>query len=528
MSDTTKGRILRTEPFSHSRWRELVFDSGEVMQGVEPVHKEAIACFIHLSDIHICDAASPARLEFLDRIADPDSPFVALIPLVGTYRAQEFLTTQVFESMIAAANQISRGPLTGTPVDAVVITGDVVDNAQENELTWYKTILEGGLVQPKSGDALLSEGFHSSNPGSYDIHYYHPDGPRDDQEADRPHQLHQFPHFPGLLAASEREFHAEGLRHTWLAVHGNHDALLQGTARPTPELDHFAQGAQKLSKLKESYDLPSLFSSFGEIGPALYPDLSELETLPVTSDRRRRLISLEDWVRLHTECGHNHGLDNEQPATAYWYRDINPMVRLIALDTVNKFGGWQGCIHREQFEWLADMLEHSRDKYVILTSHHPLQNLFNGYHPEGEEPPALEDEVNELLIRHPHVILWFAGHVHDHKVSERKRSDGSHAFWEIRTSSHIDWPQQSRVIEIIKAENGQIAIGTVVFDHVGPLTFRGSDREFEDPIALAGFSRMLAANDWQRHSASPFALELLEGEPSDRNIWLWAPDPLAR
>ena len=141
MSDTTKGRILRTEPFSHSRWRELVFDSGEVMQGVEPVHKEAIACFIHLSDIHICDAASPARLEFLDRIADPDSPFVALIPLVGTYRAQEFLTTQVFESMIAAANQISRGPLTGTPVDAVVITGDVVDNAQENELTWYKTIL---------------------------------------------------------------------------------------------------------------------------------------------------------------------------------------------------------------------------------------------------------------------------------------------------------------------------------------------------------------------------------------------------
>jgi hypothetical protein len=67
----------------------------------------------------------------------------------------------------------------------------------------------------------------------------------------------------------------------------------------------------------------------------------------------------------------------------------------------------------------------------------------------------------------------------------------------------------------------------VVFDHAGPVTFHGSDRELEEPIALAGFSRLLAANDWQRQKSAPFPLENLEGRVQDRNIWLWANDPLA-
>jgi hypothetical protein len=37
---------------------------------------------------------------------------------------------------------------------------------------------------------------------------------------------------------------------------------------------------------------------------------------------------------------------------------------------------------------------------------------------------------------------------------------------------------------------------------------------------------MLAGNDWQRQ-AGPYSLDLAEGEPKDRNIWLWANDPLA-
>ena len=526
MASSLNYRIIRVNSNPDNRWKGLSLDRGEPTQGETPEIASVIASFIHLSDLHICDAASPARLEYLDRIADPDNPFSAMVPYVGTYRAQEFLTTQVLEAMVHSANKISTGPLTGAAIDAVVITGDVVDNAQSNELNWYLNILDGGLVDPKSGDKVLSEASHSSNPKYYDEHYYHPDGPPADAPGDRPHLLHDFPHFKGVLAASERSFQAEGLKHKWLAVHGNHDALLQGTAAPTPELNELATGPEKLSGLKDMNILADLFTGFGEVGPARYPSVNKLETNKVTADPRRKLSTLEEWVDIHTRCGHDHGLEKEHAQTAYWYRDIGSNLRLIGLDTVNRYGGWQGCIHREQFEWLREVLSASRDKYVVLSSHHPLENLFNGYVPDNQSAPALEEEVQRLLAEFPNVILWFAGHVHDHKISQRKNFDGSHAFWEIRTGSHIDWPQQSRTIEIVKTKDGKIAIGTVIFDHAGPVDFHGTPDELANPIALAGLSRALAANDWQRQNDGPFGLHLMEGEPKDRNIWLWAQNPL--
>ncbi len=526
MASSLSYRIIRVNSNPDNRWKNLSLDRGEPELGEKPDVASVVASFIHLSDLHICDAASPARMEYLDRIADPDNPLSAMVPYIGTYRAQEFLTTHVLEAMVHAANRISAGPLTGAPIDAVVITGDVVDNAQSNELNWYINILDGGVIDPKSGDNLISEASHSSNLALYDEHYYHPDGPPTDSPADRPHVLHDFPHFKGVLAASERKFHAEGLKHKWLAVHGNHDALLQGTAAATPELNELATGSEKLSGLKNLNILADLFTGFGEVGPAVYPSIDQLITLKVQADPRRKLTTLEEWVDIHTRCGHDHGLEKEQTKTAYWYRNIGSDVLLIGLDTVNRYGGWQGCIHREQFEWLREVLVASHEKYVVISSHHPLENLFNGYVPDDQLAPALEEEVQQLLADFPNVIIWFAGHVHDHKISQRKNSNGSPAFWEIRTGSHIDWPQQSRTIEIVKTNDGKIAIGTVIFDHAGPVDFHGTPDELASPIALAGLSRLLAANDWQRQNGGPYALELLEGEPKDRNVWLWAKDPL--
>ncbi len=141
MPSTSQSRIIRSKVSADSNWRKLLHDKGENVIGEEPLNTQVVAAFIHLSDLHICDAASPARLEFLDRIADPDNPLSQLVPYIGTYRAQEFLTIQVLQAMVVAANEIKKAPLTGAAIDAVVITGDVTDNAQSNELNWYKTIL---------------------------------------------------------------------------------------------------------------------------------------------------------------------------------------------------------------------------------------------------------------------------------------------------------------------------------------------------------------------------------------------------
>ena len=524
MLSTLIQRIVKAKAEIGSNWRGLVLEKGEPTLGDKPVDGRILVTLIHLSDLHICDAASPVRLEFLDRLADPDNPLSALIPYVGTYRAQEFLTTHVLEAMVIATNEIEKGPLMGAKIDAVVITGDVTDNAQKNELDWYKKILDGGLVDPKSGDSIRSEASHSSNLSNYDIHYYHPDGPPPGAEPDRPSSLHGFPHFKGALKASESPFIASGLKHPWFAIHGNHDALLQGTAAPTPELDLLAKGSQKFTGLRDLSDLGELFQGFGEVGPAIYPALDYLLTKNISADSHRGLVSMSDWVEVNTNCAHDHGLDANFPEIAYWTRDLNSEVRLIALDTVNRFGGWQGCLDREQFAWLSQLLIESTGRYVVITSHHPIENLINNYAPEGVNTPVMENEVRELLSLFPNVVLWIAGHVHDHKITQHKKEDGSHSFWEIRTGSHIDWPQQSRTIEIVKCREGSIAIGTVVYDHAGPLEFTGTKEELNSPVALAGLSRLLASNDWQRQSG-PYALSIAEGTPQDRNIWLFANDP---
>ena len=499
---------------------------GESPTNLEGVEVKPLATFIHLSDLHICDTQSPARVEFLDRYADPDYETRAIIDYVGTYRPQEFLTLQVLEAMVQSANQIKAGPLLGAGIDGVLITGDVIDNGQANELGWYKRLLEGGSVAQQSGNPQVIEASHATHPSFTDDHFYKPDSGSDQRTA----ELFGMVPLPGLVEAAHAEFNATGLKHNWFAIHGNHDAMLQGTVRPNQETQDFVTGNQKLNAIIDGASIEAVFAPFSEVGPASYPPVELMTTVEVTPDASRRFVAMDDWVNTHLECEHDHGLSHGTKV-AYWTRDFGD-VRVIALDTVNEWSGWQGCIDRAQFVWLQDVLDDSKDKYVVLTSHHPLTDLFNGYAPEGVEAPALEAEVRELLGEYPNIVLWVAGHVHDHNIGFATAPNGEHGFWQIRTGSHMDWPQQSRVIEIAKTTDGRIAIGTVVFNHAGTAVLNlnelanAGEQELKDPLFLAGVSRILSANDWQRFDGSS-SLEVLEGKPTDRNAWLWLPDPLA-
>jgi len=505
---------------------ELKKTEGEPVSGDAPVIAETLVSFIHLSDLHICDAQSPARVEFLDRYADPDYPSRAQIDYVGTYRPQEFLTLQVVEAMVQAANSIKHGPLLGGAIDGVLITGDVIDNGQANELDWYRTVLDGGPVSSASGDPEQVEAAHGNHPNFTDDHYYKPDAAPENRAT----ELWGMVQVPGLSMAAQEEFVATGLEHSWYAIHGNHDALLQGTVRANDELNALAVGDRKLAGVNQGADIMEVFAPFGEVGPAGYPDAKLLTTVEVTADPKRRFVQMTDWVDAHQGCGHDHGLD-AGAKVAYWTRDFG-QVRVVALDTVNEWGGWQGCIDREQFSWLQNLLQNSSEMYVVLTSHHPLQDLFNGYAPEGVAAPALKDEVGELFSQYPNIIAWVSGHVHDHNIAFAQSSHGNWGYWQIRTGSHMDWPQQARVIEIAKSDDGRVVIGTQVFDHAGQPLLNlqelqtTTDDQLREPLYLAGISRILAANDWQRFDGSN-SLEVLEGTPQDRNAWLWLADPIA-
>ncbi len=254
----------------------------------------------HLSDLHVCDAQSPARAEFLDRWADPDSPVRDDLDEVGCYRAQELLTAQVAEAMVSAVNRAAVGPVARAPIDLAIVTGDNTDNAQANELAWYVALLEGGDVRPDSGDPTRWEGV-AGLPA--DERFWHPEA----RGLDLPQVRYGFPAVPGLLDAARAPFRAAGLAMPWLAVHGNHDRLVQGTFPAPAGLDAVAVGAVKAIGVPDHWTndvIVQVASGLERCDPAALATLMrEVRTRPVTADPGRRLITRPEFVEAHFGAG---------------------------------------------------------------------------------------------------------------------------------------------------------------------------------------------------------------------------------
>lgn len=60
----------------------------------------------------------------------------------------------------------------------------------------------------------------------------------------------------------------------------------------------------------------------------------------------------------------------------------------------------------------------------------------------------------------------------------------------------------------------------MVCNHQSPIDFEDATADLESPSNLAGISRILSANHWQRRSGE-FDLLLMAGTESDRNRYLW-------
>ncbi|HEY3683860.1 MAG TPA: hypothetical protein VGL93_12505, partial [Streptosporangiaceae bacterium] len=188
--------------------------------------------FVHVTDFQLADLASPARLEFCQRLAGTPG-WAQMLP---SYRPQEFLSLHAIEALARTVRALTAE----TGADLVVTTGDNTDNAQRNELDAYLALMDGGgTVDPATGapdaipSAVTGGDYWNPEPASSDV-----------WKTDRAYPTH-----PGLLAEATRPFPTTGFGTPWLACFGNHDCLAQGRAPITPDLQTLLTGPTKPTTL---------------------------------------------------------------------------------------------------------------------------------------------------------------------------------------------------------------------------------------------------------------------------------------
>lgn len=486
--------------------------------------------FAHHTDVHLCDAQSPARMEPGERLAwvNPGTD--------AGHRPQELCTLQVFDQMVRATNAVATSPDTGAPMDFCIQTGDNTDNRQWAETRWFVDVLDGRPVTPNTGNPARYEGVQD---GLYAPWAYHPDGDGRD-----PYRRYGFPRLPGYLHSAIQGFEPTGIDVPWLAVLGNHDTIWQGTFGELGAIrfdkagDVLTRSARKPTTVRSLVWLTALASAGLDGATDRWASGSNGGPLrssqAVTADpAARRPLGRRELLKEYFNSapepgppGHGFTDDNLTDDTAYWSRPHGRHFQLIGLDTNNQTTGSEGRIGPRQFAWLRAQLAAATAaaRMVVVFSHHNSWTMTNAVDDDADPGPSLGgEEVTELLLAHPGVILWVNGHSHENRILAHRGPGGDGTgFWELNTASCIDFGQQSRTVEVIDNGDGTLAIRTASVDHAAPPSVPLRSDGHYTPVQLASLSRELAANDarW----IDPFGQR---GRVEDRNAELIVYRPTA-
>jgi 3',5'-cyclic AMP phosphodiesterase CpdA len=403
-----------------------------------------------VTDVHIRDEESPARPSFLDRLGPPFS---------ATFRPQEALTTQVLTAAVKALN--------AARPDAVVDAGDLIDNAQADEMAWARRALDGGVVRPDSGGPGYDGVQSASDP---DPAYYRPD-------VDPPRH-------PGLLAAAQRPFRSPGLDAPWYPVAGNHDLLVAGELARTARTNAVAVGDRVLVRPDESLQVGRTERSLDAdtIDRLLRRGLPGTTRRVAADPQRRELTPAQAVQALRPGAG----------TRLHYAFDVGPRVRGIVLDTVQRAKGSGGVVTAREVAFLRDQLRRAGDRWVLVFTHQPLSGL------DGGAP------LRALIANDSRVLAALSGDTHRNRIVAEPAPAGG--YWQITTSALADYPQQARMLRVRETPGGGAVLETWMVDTA--------------PDPLADTARALAYLDAQGGRPDHDA-----GRRIDRNVRLYRAAP---
>lgn len=389
---------------------------------VQGTQRSSLAYILVLADPQIIDEESPIRMD----------------GYANVYRPGGQLTPHVFEATIRTARRIS--DTSSRPFDFAIIVGDLTDTSQKNELDWMITALNGGVIDPDSGiddDPIPGPGNDYNDP-----------------------------------------FLAIGIESPWYAALGNHDVLHVGGFGA---IDSTLRDAARGDRLFTGSNFSKVWGGYVAGDTADHEVVFDASVITPADPDRLPLSETELLQTLHdaggAPAGHGFSLDDIAAQKAYYsvYPVAGKPIKMIVLDSTDAAVTSLGSMGKMQFSWLHEELLGAADKreLVIVVSHHRLED----FHDKSE---VSAQRVRDLLVTSDNVILHLTGHGHrDTKMLQTV--NGEEGFWELMTTSTIDFPMQSRVLELVDEHNGYLSIYVTNVGHNSAAT------------TLASKARQLAA-----------------------------------
>jgi hypothetical protein len=511
---------------------------GAAPQPGRASRRRSLAFFAQLTDAQLADEMSPARLEFLRGAG----------AVLGAWRPHEALGPQTFDQAVRNVNAHAVSPVPDganrrAALQFAIVTGDLSDNHQRNEVRWGVSILEGGRVEPFSGRRI---GRRNRCPGAsrrvlrrlnaavaarrytgvqdYDDYPGRPATAYarfyDPETATAGGLYGALPRYPGLMERAQRPFRAQGLRVPWFAARGNHDALAQGF--------YAARGGARIATGCRKALPPRRPGPSGHLWEMMRRQLGRRGGFTwVPPDPARRFLSPRGFKRLHGGADRSHGfgmvdrreLRRSAGVASYYAWSPREGLRFVSLDTVGEGGGPHGNLDHPQYRWLRRQLlgARRRGELVVVYGHHTLETMSNSRPDElagrcapfklaCDADPRVSSPVHRglsgrvslhsLLLRFSNVIAFVTGHLHRHSAVHFAPRHGVGGFWQVTTASHISFPQQTRLIELIDNRDGSLSIFATALDTGAPdgVPASGTRASRLADVQLASISRLLAAN----------------------------------